>query len=56
MEVDAPADALVANDYASAVVGDDPQAGIEAGVETHPETLEFPPIKLEQESAESVEL
>lgn len=56
MEVDAQAEALAANDYASDVVGDDPQAGIEAGVETHPETLEFPPIQLEQESAESVEL
>lgn len=56
MEVDAPAEALAANDYASDVVGDDPQAGIEAGIETHPETLELPPIQLEQESAESVEL
>lgn len=55
-EVDAPDEAQAANDYVSAVVGDDPQAGIEAGVETHPETLEFPPVQLEQESADAVEL
>lgn len=55
-EIDAPEEARYAHDFASEVVGNDPQAGIEAGVETHPETLEFPPIQLEQESSESAEL
>lgn len=55
-EIDAPEQAQYAHDFASDTVGDDPQAGIEAGIETHPETLEFPPIQLEQESAETAEL
>lgn len=55
-EIDAPEEAQYAHDFASEVVGDDPQAGIEAGVEAHPETLEFPPVQLEQESSEAAAL
>lgn len=54
-EVGASEDALFAHDFASQVVGNDPQSGIQAGVDSHPETLEFPPIQVEKES-ESAEL
>lgn len=56
VEVDAPVEALDAHDYASAVAGDNPQEGIVAGCQPHPETLEFPPIQLDHTQAEEAEL
>lgn len=57
VEVGAPEAAQYAHDVASEMAGNDPQAGIEAALEdAHPETLEFPPIQVEQEASESAEL
>lgn len=55
-EVGAPVEALDAHDFASEVAGDDPQEGIVAGAETHPPTLEFPPVELDQSRSEEPEL
>lgn len=56
-EIDAPDEARTAHDFASDVVGNDPQAGIESALEDTPsETTEFPLIQLEQESSQAVEL
>ena len=56
-DIDAPDEARHAHDFASDVVGNDPQAGIESALEDpHPEALEPPSIQREQESSQAVEL
>lgn len=56
VEIDASEEALVAHDYASQIQGGDPQAGFSAAMEANPETLEFPPVQMDQESSEAAAL
>lgn len=56
VEIGASEEARVAHDYASQIQGGDPQAGFSAAMETNPETLEFPPVQMDQESSDAAEL